>query len=459
MSFQLLTVAFQLNFGLIEKKFMSFVDINRVNILPNRRPLNDQKVAELMESIKANGLLNPITLDQNLNLVAGLHRLTACKLIGFQKIECRIITCEDKDHARLAEIDENLIRSELDALERSELWLERDRILERMGLRAKVGDNQFTQRGSETLSPPPKTTLELAQEIGYTERTLQYGKQIAKNIVPEVKEMIKGTPIAKSTSALLKVARAGSKERQEAEKAEIAAQEAKAQQKRAELEKQNKLAAEAREKQKQLQLIAFQNEMAQREAKNSSKSTQRVSKNIETDEIQVQTDEVWILDRHMMYCGDTTNEDFIQFLPSNAALAIAPPNCSWKHDYLINEARVVAVMCREGSIYDLCRYSQMSFRFELVIGNIYTAIFSQEPLLKPNHNPDIEGIEGIVAYLVSFFTKPGSFVIIPSIGHGEALIVCERLRRICFAGDEDPKRVNKAILRWQRWTGKQAIRG
>ncbi|MCX7593629.1 MAG: ParB N-terminal domain-containing protein [Fischerella sp.] len=437
---------------------MSFVDINRVNILPNRRPLNDQKVAELMESIKANGLLNPITLDQNLNLIAGLHRLTACKLIGFKEIECRIINCEDKDHARLAEIDENLIRSELDALERSELWLERDRILERMGLRAKVGDNQFTQRGGENISPPLKTTLELAQEIGYTERTLQYGKQIAKNIVPEVKEMIKGTPIAKSTSALLKVARAGSKERQEAEQAEIAAQEARAQHNRAELEKQKKLAAQAREKQKQLQLIAFQNAMAQKEAKESSKQTQRVSKNIKTNDIQIQTDEVWILDRHMIYCGDTTDEDFIQLLPSHAALAIAPPGCSWKHDYLVNEARVVAVMCREGSIYNLCRCSQMPFRFELVTGNIYTAIFSQESLLKPNLNPDIEGIEGIVAYLVSFFTKPGSFVIIPSIGHGEALIACERLRRICFAGDEDPKKVNEAILRWQRWTGKQAMR-
>jgi ParB family transcriptional regulator, chromosome partitioning protein len=436
---------------------MSFIDINRVNILPNRRPLNDQKVADLMESIKASGLLNPITLDQNFNLVAGLHRLTACKLIGFQEIECHIITCQDKDHTRLAEIDENLIRSELDALERSELWLEREQILERMGLRAKVGDNQFTQKGGENISPPPKTTLELAQEIGYTERTLQYGKQIARNIVPEVKEMIKATPIARNSSALLKIARAGSKERQEAEQAEIAAEEAKAQQKRAELERQKKLAAQAREKQKQLQLLAFQNAMAQKEAKESSKPTQRGSKNIKTDEIQIQTDEVWILDRHMVYCGETTEEDFIQLLPSNAALAIAPPCCSWKHDYLVDEARVVAVMCSQGSIYNLCKYSQMPFRFELVIGNIYTAIFCQESLLKPNHNPNIEGVEGIVSYLVSFFTKPGSFVITPSIGYGEVLISCERLKRICFAGDKNPKRVNEAIVRWQRWTGKQAI--
>ncbi len=436
---------------------MPFVDINRVNILPNRRPLNDQKVAELMESIKANGLLNPITIDRNFNLVAGLHRLTACKLLGVQKIECCIIACEDKDHARLAEIDENLIRSELDALERSELWLERDQILERMGLRAKIGDNQFTQKGGEMISPPPKTTLELAKESGYTERSFQYGKQIAKNIAPEVKELIKGTPVATSTSALLKVARAGSQERQEAEQAELAAEQAKVQQKQAELEQQQKLAEEARAKQKQLQLVALKSAVAEKEAKQSAKSSQHVSKNSTQDSIRVEIGEAWILDRHLIYCGDTLDEDFIQLLPSNAALAIASPGCVWKHDYLVNEAHVVAVMRQEGSIYNFCRHSQMPFRFELVIGGIYIAICSHESLIKPKHNPDVEGVEGVVAYLVSLFTKPGSFVIAPAVGNGEVLISCERLRRTCFTGDKNPERVNKAITRWQQWTGKQPV--
>ena len=111
---------------------MTLIAIDKVSIGSNRRPLKDQKVAELMQSIKANGLLNPITLDQNFTLIAGLHRLTACKLLGFTQIECKVVNC-DADQARLAEIDENLIRNELEALERSELWLERDQILERQG--------------------------------------------------------------------------------------------------------------------------------------------------------------------------------------------------------------------------------------------------------------------------------------------------------------------------------------
>jgi len=137
---------------------MPLVAINQISIGLNRRALKDKKVAELMESIQTNGLLNPITLDRKLNLIAGLHRLTACKLLGFEQIECNIIPYDDADRARLAEIDENLIRSELDALERAEHWLERDRILERLGLRAQPGDNQYTLKGSEIISPPVKTT-------------------------------------------------------------------------------------------------------------------------------------------------------------------------------------------------------------------------------------------------------------------------------------------------------------
>ena len=232
-----------------------------------------------MQSIQTNGLLNPVTLDQNYTLIAGLHRLTACKLLGYEQIECNIITCKDQDHTRLAEIDENLIRNELEALERAELWLERDQILDRLGLRAKAGDNQYSRRdshpgskpGSETVSPPIKTTLELANEVGYTGRTFQQGKQIARDILPEVKQALKGTPLAQSPRSLLKVARAGSKERQQAEQAEQAAQAAKAQQQQAKLEQQSQLAAEARAKQKELQLIALQSLAAEKIAKQSAK--------------------------------------------------------------------------------------------------------------------------------------------------------------------------------------------
>jgi len=444
---------------------MPVVALDKVIVGPNRRPIKGKKVEELMESIKANGLLNPITLDQNYNLIAGLHRLTACRLLEIDEIECNIISCDDAEHARLAEIDENLIRSELDPLERAELWLERDQIMERLELRARPGDNQYTRRGSEMISPPHKTTLALAQEVGYTERTFQQGKQIAKSIVPEVKEVIKNTPIAKSTTALLKVARAGSKEREIAEKAEKAAQEARARREQDETERHALVAAESRAKQRELQLVAFRSVSAQKEAKVAVKEVKRKVQQQEEEKstasanmFSTQPGDQWLLDRHLVYCGDTSSDEFIDCLPSNAALAIATPSPTWNHNYLINEAHVVAVLREEGYIHEFCTSHQMPFRFELLLGDLYVAIFSRQSIPKPQKPIEISGVEGVVAYLVSLYTQQSNFVIAPFMGGGEVLITCERMGRIGFAGDENPEQISRAIARWQNWTGKQAAK-
>ena len=442
---------------------MPTVVIDQISIGLNRRPLKDEKVAELMESIQANGLLNPITLDQKLNLIAGLHRLTAYKLLGFDNIECKIITYKDAEQARLAEIDENLIRSELDALERAELWLERDQILERLGLRAKPGDNQYTHKGSEIISPPPKTTLELAKEAGYTDRTFQQGKQIARSIDPEVKQVIRGTPVAKSPTMLLRVARAGTKEAQMAKQAEKAAQEAQRRRDHKEAQRQANLAAAARIEQKKLQLVELKRATTEKDTKLSVKKLrQKVQQQEEqkpvasVDQSRIQVGGEWILGQHLIYCGDTSSNDFLERLPGNAALAIATPSSTWDHDYLVNEAHVVAVLRTEGQIHQFCTCHQMPFRFELMIGDIYVAIFSHQSLSKPHQTIELEGVEGIVAYLMSLYTKPNNFVIAPFLGQGEVLITCEKMGRICFAGEENPELVTRALARWQKWTGKQA---
>ncbi|MBE9171473.1 ParB N-terminal domain-containing protein [Pleurocapsales cyanobacterium LEGE 06147] len=437
---------------------MPTVGIDRIKVQVTRRPLKPEKVAELKESIKANGLLNPITLDRELNLIAGLHRLTACKMLGFDRIECNIITCENNNQARLAEIDENLIRSELEALERAELWLEREQILEQMGLRAQPGENQHARKENKTISPPPKTTEELAKETGYTKRTYQYGKQIASKILPEVKQVIKGTQIATKTTALLKIARAGSEEHKKAEEAEKAAREAETKGDKEEAQRQSIIVAESRAKQKELQLLTLA-ELQKKKAKSAAKKVQ-------SDEVQssdkpvVRIGDEWLLDRHMVYCGDTSSSNFINLLPSEAALAIAIPSSNWHHDYLIDKARVVAVVMREGQIHEFCTCQQMPFRFELLLGELYVAVFSHQSISKPRKPIEIEGIEGIVTYLVNQYTNRnlGFFVFAPTLGNGEILITCERMGRICFSGDNNPQTVSRAIARWQNWTLKQAVK-
>lgn len=174
--------------------------------------------------------------------------------------------------------------------------------------------------------------------------------------------------------------------------------------------------------------------------------------------LSTQPGDQWLLERHLVYCGDTSSNQFINCLPSNTALAIATPSLTWNHDYLVDEARVVAVLRESGYIHEFCTRHQMPFRFELLIGDLYVAIFSRQPIPQPHKPSEISGVEGVVAYLVSLYTQPSNFVIAPFMGNGEVLITCERMGRIGFGGDENPGQVSRAIARWQSWTGKQAAK-
>jgi ParB-like chromosome segregation protein Spo0J len=131
-------------------------------IVPNsRREIEQAKVTELAESIRQVGLINPVTITSDYRLVAGTHRLEACKRLGQTEIAYSLLEGNPLQ-IELAEIDENLIRNELDPIRMGELAIRRDEILESLGQRAKNGDNRFTNRGAE--SAPLKTTKAMAQE-------------------------------------------------------------------------------------------------------------------------------------------------------------------------------------------------------------------------------------------------------------------------------------------------------
>jgi len=65
---------------------------------------------------------------------------------------------------------------------------------------------EIAKSNGEIISPL-KTTEEIARDIGLTERSAQQRMQAARNIVPEVKEIIRDTEIADSTTQLLQLAR------------------------------------------------------------------------------------------------------------------------------------------------------------------------------------------------------------------------------------------------------------
>jgi ParB family chromosome partitioning protein len=77
--------------------------IEQIAVHGERRPINDAKVGELVESIRSVGLLNPIVVaaqkaedgKDEYHLVAGLHRLEAIKVLGEVEVQCTVLCCGD----------------------------------------------------------------------------------------------------------------------------------------------------------------------------------------------------------------------------------------------------------------------------------------------------------------------------------------------------------------------------
>ena len=180
------------------------VDIDVIHINERKRKLNVDKVAELAESFLLLGQLEPITIassGKNYILLAGMHRLEAAKLLSWQTIEAALYQGDDLE-CELVEIDENLMNNDLTVLEQGEHIQRRNEILEVMGRRAP----SYRPEKGVTVTPL-KTTDDIAKNAGLSERSAQRRVQIARDIVPEVKELIRDTPIADSTTQLLELAR------------------------------------------------------------------------------------------------------------------------------------------------------------------------------------------------------------------------------------------------------------
>jgi len=123
---------------------------------------------------------------------------------------------------------------------------------------------------------------------------------------------------------------------------------------------------------------------------------------------------------------------------------------------LVDEARIVAVLRSTSYIHELCNIHQMPFRFELLmaISLPFSRAIQYPHLSSQSKSPGW----GIVAYLVNLYTNQ-EFCNSAFVGHGELLITCERMGRICIAGDQDPELISQVIGRWQNWTGRRLQNG
>jgi hypothetical protein len=159
--------------------------IAKIKIDKRFRTVDRSKVAPLAESIKTLGMLTPIIITPEGKLVAALHRVEACKLLGMDEIPVTIRNY-DRLRAELAEIDENLMRSELTELEKAECIHRRKQIYEQLFPQTKAGGDRksqkvksnrqdgdlktqrFTADAAKTMGTPQKERFSVMQRSGLT---------------------------------------------------------------------------------------------------------------------------------------------------------------------------------------------------------------------------------------------------------------------------------------------------
>jgi len=194
------------------------IPIEQIRIKEGRRSLDSGYVKELAASIREMGLLNPITIDRENVLIAGLHRMEAAKMLGWTEIPCTVSSLEGLA-AELAEIDENIVRSDISALEYGEILLRRKEIYETLHPETKNGGDRRSgkTRSAKCTSDPARSFVEdTAEKLGVNPCTVRRQIQTAKNLSPETKEIIRGADAKLSKKSALKLSRLEPEQQKEA---------------------------------------------------------------------------------------------------------------------------------------------------------------------------------------------------------------------------------------------------
>ncbi|AGT27675.1 chromosome partitioning protein ParB [Borrelia miyamotoi LB-2001] len=85
------------------------IDLEQIRIKRRIRQ-NIGDTTTLKESIKKHGLIYPIIIDKNKNLIAGFRRYQVLKELGYKEVEVKVIPIENKKTLLEIELDENNVR-------------------------------------------------------------------------------------------------------------------------------------------------------------------------------------------------------------------------------------------------------------------------------------------------------------------------------------------------------------
>ena len=138
-------------FGLENAESSIEIAIDRIRSFKDHpfKVLDDDKMADLMESIKANGVLTPVVVRGNdgdgYEMISGHRRLHASKLAGLKKIPAFVRELSD-DEATIVMVDSNIQREELLPSEKAFALKMKLEAMKRQGQRSDLTSAQNERR-------------------------------------------------------------------------------------------------------------------------------------------------------------------------------------------------------------------------------------------------------------------------------------------------------------------------
>lgn len=138
-------------------------------------------------------------MDSAYELIAGNHRVEACRSLGLADIAAFIVHDDDLK-AELAMIDENLCRAELTPSDRARWTARRQAIYEGMHGKAKAkgghaANAAMGQKHDANANLADAFTVDTARSTGKSVRAVQRDAERGEKVIDEVLDLIRGTSL------------------------------------------------------------------------------------------------------------------------------------------------------------------------------------------------------------------------------------------------------------------------
>lgn len=175
--------------GVVNEESAMEIEINRIHAFKDHpfKVLDDEKMADLVESVKVNGVLTPVLLrsdgENGYEMISGHRRMHAAVIAGLATIPAIVRELSDDD-AVIAMVDANIQREELLPSEKAFAYRMKLDAMKHQGYRTDITSGQNGQKSKGVVSRDI-----LAEQVGESTRNVQRYIRLTE-LIPELLDMV-----------------------------------------------------------------------------------------------------------------------------------------------------------------------------------------------------------------------------------------------------------------------------